>query len=95
MRKVWSYNMYDFMLSIYVAWLFMPLLEACSIWALHAYKLSSKQFEKLKRTEDINVEGIGKGLLICKHQIEANKGSIEIHSDGPDLGTIVRFSMPM
>ena len=54
-----------------------------------------KQFEKLKRTEDINVEGIGKGLLICKHQIEANKGSIEIHSDGPDLGTIVRFSMPM
>ena len=51
-----------------------------------------KQFGKLKRTQHINSEGIGMGLLICKRLIEANNGEIEIHSDGPNLGCIVRFT---
>ena len=52
-------------------------------------------FEKLERTADVNSEGIGIGLVICKRLVEANYGKIEIHSDGDTKGTTVRFSMHM
>ena len=34
------------------------------------------QFGKLKRTAEMNSEGIGLGLMICKNLVELNKGSI-------------------
>ena len=44
-------------------------------------KLFSK-FGKLKRTADMNSEGIGLGLLICKQLVEQNGGTIKATSDG-------------
>ena len=68
--------------------------NGCGIQAKDMQNLF-KHFGKLKRTEHINKEGIGMGLLICKRLIEANSGEIEIHSDGPNMGCIVRFTLPM
>ena len=39
-------------------------------------------FGKLKRTAEINSEGIGMGLMICQNLVKMNKGTIEVHSDG-------------
>ena len=44
-------------------------------------KLFSK-FGKLQRTADMNSEGIGLGLLICKQLVEQNGGTIKATSDG-------------
>ena len=52
-------------------------------------------FGKLESTADINVEGSGMGLVICKRLVKANHGDIEIDSEGKDLGCTVRFTMQM
>ena len=43
-----------------------------------------QKFGKLKRTADDNHEGIGLGLLICQSIVQANGGSISVHSKGQD-----------
>ena len=35
------------------------------------------------------------GLVICKRLIEANEGTIEIDSEGKDMGCTVKFTMKM
>ena len=52
-------------------------------------------FGKLESTADVNHEGSGMGLLICKKLVQANEGIIEIHSEGKDMGCTVRFTMKM
>ena len=52
-------------------------------------------FGKLESTADVNVEGSGMGLVICKKLINVNNGEIEIDSEGKGLGCTVRFTMRM
>ncbi len=52
-------------------------------------------FGKLKRTAEVNSEGIGLGLLICQNLIRMNKGEISVHSDGLKKGCTFKFSMQM
>ena len=54
-----------------------------------------KWFGKLKRTADLNSEGIGMGLMICQNLVKVNKGTISVHSDGPNKGSTFSFSMHM
>ena len=53
------------------------------------------QFGKLRRTSEMNSEGIGMGLMICKNLVELNKGTIELHSDGEDQGSCFTFGLHM
>ena len=39
--------------------------------------------------------GMGLGLPICKHLVEAHQGSISIASDGPGRGTTVKVELPL
>ena len=39
-------------------------------------------FGKLRRTAEINNEGIGMGLMICQNLVKMNGGTISVHSDG-------------
>ena len=43
----------------------------------------------------MNDEGIGLGLTIVKEIVEASGGSIHVHSDGPNLGSVFYFTMKM
>ena len=52
-------------------------------------------FGKLKRTAALNNEGIGMGLMICKNLVKMNRGTIEVHSDGENQGSVFSFSMKM
>ena len=52
-------------------------------------------FGKLRRTAEINSEGIGMGLMICRDLVTINKGTIEVHSDGVDQGSTFSFTMEM
>ena len=57
-------------------------------------KLFTK-FGKLRRTAEINSEGIGLGLMICKELVSLNKGTIEAHSDGENQGSVFTFTLKM
>ena len=52
-----------------------------------------KQFGKLRRTAAMNSAGIGMGLMICKNLVQKNGGTISVHSDGIDKGSIFTFTM--
>ena len=54
-----------------------------------------KLFGKLKRTADLNSEGIGMGLMICQNLVRMNKGTISVHSYGLKRGSTFSFSMHM
>ena len=41
-------------------------------------------FGKLQRTAEINSEGIGMGLMICKNLVQLNGGTITVYSAGED-----------
>ena len=52
-------------------------------------------FGKLKRTAELNSEGIGMGLMICQNLVEMNQGRITVNSDGEDQGSRFTFTMKM
>ena len=52
-------------------------------------------FGKLERTAEMNSDGLGLGLNICKQLVEQNGGTIQAQSDGFDKGTKFTFSMRM
>ena len=52
-------------------------------------------FEKLKNTDDLNVEGVGMGLTICQRIVDNNQGQIDVFSEGKDKGATFIFSMKM
>jgi signal transduction histidine kinase len=54
-----------------------------------------KMFGKLKRTANQNSEGIGMGLVICRQLVEANRGTITVHSKGKNKGCSFIFTMKM
>ena len=51
------------------------------------------RFGKLQRTAEINSEGIGLGLMICRQIVTQSGGTIEVLSKGVGDGTLVKFSM--
>ena len=52
-------------------------------------------FGKLKHTSEMNSEGIGMGLMICKNLVHINGGEIYAHSNGEDEGAVFSFTMKM
>ena len=54
-----------------------------------------KLFGKLKRTADMNSEGIGMGLMIVNKLVSLSEGTITVHSDGLDKGATFSFTMKM
>ena len=52
-------------------------------------------FGKLRRTAEINNEGIGMGLMICQSLVKMNHGTISAHSKGLNKGSIFSFTMHM
>lgn len=52
-------------------------------------------FGKLHRTAEINSEGIGMGLMICQKLVELNSGTIDVYSEGENLGSVFSFTMKM
>ena len=54
-----------------------------------------KLFGKLKRTADMNSEGIGMGLMIVNKLVSLSQGTITVHSDGPNKGATFSFTMKM
>ena len=52
-------------------------------------------FGKLRRTAEINNEGIGLGLMICEKLVKMNHGTISVQSDGENQGSVFTFSMKM
>ena len=52
-------------------------------------------FGKLQRTADVNQEGIGLGLTICKELCSKNGGEISVDSMGEGQGSTFNFSMKM
>ena len=54
-----------------------------------------KQFGKLRRTAKMNSEGIGMGLMICRNLVQKNGGTISVHSDGVNKGSVFTFTMRM
>ena len=54
-----------------------------------------KMFGKLRRTAEINNEGIGLGLMICENLVKMNHGNITVHSEGEEKGSVFTFTMKM
>jgi len=52
-------------------------------------------FGKLRRTAEMNHEGIGMGLMIVQNLVRLNGGTIGVHSLGEDRGSTFSFSMKM
>ena len=52
-------------------------------------------FGKLQRTAEMNSDGLGLGLRICKQLVEQNGGTIKANSDGINMGSSFTFSMKM
>lgn len=52
-------------------------------------------FGKLQRTADVNQEGIGLGLTICRLLCTKNGGDITVTSAGEGQGSTFVFSMKM
>ena len=52
-----------------------------------------KMFAKISRTQGLNTEGIGIGLMICKRIIENSGGEITVCSAGEDKGSTFKFTM--
>ena len=52
-------------------------------------------FGKLRRTAEMNNEGIGLGLMICEKLVKMNHGTISVQSDGENQGSVFTFSMKM
>ena len=52
-------------------------------------------FGKLQRSADLNSEGLGLGLRICKQIVEQNGGKIYVESAGENKGSCFTFSMKM
>ena len=49
-------------------------------------------YGKLKRTAEINSDGLGMGLMISKKVVELNKGQIMLDSEGEGKGATAAFS---
>ena len=54
-----------------------------------------KKFGKLYRTAEMNSDGLGLGLMICKSLVEQNNGTISVYSEGQNRGSTFSFSMKM
>lgn len=52
-------------------------------------------FGKLERTAEMNSDGLGLGLRICKQLVEQNGGTIQADSAGINKGSNFTFSMLM
>ena len=52
-------------------------------------------FGKVQRTEEDNLDGIGMGLTICQKIVERNGGTIDVFSEGENLGSTFMFTMQM
>ena len=52
-------------------------------------------FGKISRTQGMNPEGIGLGLMICKRIIENSGGEITVCSEGEEKGSTFKFTMKM
>ena len=52
-------------------------------------------FGKLGESADVNEEGIGMGLTICKRIVDHCGGDISCKSKGANLGSTFTFSMRM
>ncbi len=52
-------------------------------------------FDQIDRTKNVNYEGVGMGLNICKKIIDENGGMISVHSQGENKGATFQFSMRM
>ena len=57
----------------------------------------SKLFQlygKVERNDkDVNEDGIGMGLVICKKIVENSGGQIQVYSEGENLGSTFTFTM--
>ena len=68
--------------------------EGCGIKESEMSKLF-KLFSRVESSKNINTEGIGMGLNICKQIVNHCGGEISCQSDGKNKGSTFIFSMRM
>jgi signal transduction histidine kinase len=54
----------------------------------------ARVFDPFFTTKEVG-KGTGLGLAICQSIIEQHRGSIEVQSQGPGMGTAVTVSLPL